>query len=108
MPASSCSDFTHRLRADRALVGVGVFEAAVDGGEDDAEVEEGGPVIEVVEVVLEAFFEGGSAAEAVDLGPASEAGADFEAEGEAGDFLLDFFEHFGAFGTWADEGHVAF
>src|SRR5690242_15183579 len=57
-------------------VRVAVDEAPEHREPQDAEIEPQRPVADVEEVVLEALFEAGVAAEAVDLGPAGHAGLD--------------------------------
>ena len=56
-----------------ASVGVAGEEASERRAEQDLEVQEQGPVLDVIEVVLDALLDGGLAAQAVDLRPAGDA-----------------------------------
>ena len=75
----------------------------VDGFDDDLEVEERRPVLDIVDVESAAFFERYVTA-AGDLGEAGEAGFDGEDEVAVG-IVLEFA---GVEGARADEGDVAF
>lgn len=59
------------------LVRVSVDEAGQDGHGNDSQVQTKGPVLEVAEIKLDAFFDRGIAAPAVDLRPSNN--ADFQA-----------------------------
>ena len=78
-----------------------------DGHPEDAEVEPGGPVGDVVEVVLDALAKRGVAAPAVDLGPAGNAGLHAMAGHVIGNGLAELLDEHGAFRARADQAHVA-
>src|SRR3954466_4941375 len=60
-------------RATASLVSIFVNEAFPNGQEEDLEVEQIGPVTDVIEVAKDALVERGVSAPAVDLRPASDA-----------------------------------
>jgi hypothetical protein len=91
-------------QARRGLVGVFLFG---EGEEHDVDVEHGGPVFDVVEVVFDAVYQAGVATESVHLGPAGDAGADFVAGVVMGDLVFELGDEFGAFGAGAYQAHVA-
>src|SRR5215470_1076563 len=92
-------------REKRGLIRVAVDEAREDGHGDDAEIEEQAPVLEVVEVVLDALVDGGVAAPTVDLGPAGDADAQAVTVVVAADFLKEALDEMRAFGARADQAN---
>src|SRR5687767_5640160 len=67
-----------------------LVEEPLDHGQPhDLEVQHQRPVLDVVQVVLDALLDGRVAAPAVDLGPAGQAGADLVAQHVLGDALLE-------------------
>ena len=73
----------------------------------DLEIEPGRPVLDVIEIVLDAVDEARVAAEAVDLRPTGDSGADFVAGIVMRDFRLEALDELGALRARADEAHVA-
>ena len=73
----------------------------------DAQVEPGGPMGDVVKVVLDPFAERSVAAPAVDLGPTRDSGFDAVPGHVVGDRLGEFLDEDRPFGTRADQAHVA-
>src|SRR6202023_3803110 len=79
---------------------VGVEAQRVPQGEpEDLEVEGQGPVLDVVEVVLDALLDRGVAAPAVHLRPAGDAGLDAVAEHVARDLVLELAHEAGTLGA---------
>src|SRR5436190_18911901 len=68
---------TDTLVCASSLIRVLVLQPVNHGHEEDLQVEQERPVLDVVEVVLDADADRSVAAPAVDLGPAGDAGADF-------------------------------
>src|SRR5437879_13720569 len=77
------------------------------GHPQNAQVEPGCPVSDVVEIVLDALAQRGVAAPAVDLGPAGDAGFDAVAGVVAGNGFAELLDENGTFGTWPNQAHVA-
>src|SRR5690606_24432090 len=87
--------------SDRSL------EAAEHGHPHDLDVESDGPVLDVVEVVLDTLLERRIAAPAVDLGPARDAGFDLVAQHVLRDPMLELFDEERALGARPHDRHVA-
>lgn len=71
------------------------------------EIEPDAPILDVIDVVLDAGGEVGVAAETVHLRPAGHAGFDEVARKVVRDFAGELVDVVGAFGSRADEAHVA-
>src|SRR5260221_18527 len=84
----------------------GPVQAAHQCEPHDLDVEADGPVLDVVEVVLDALLERGVAAPAVDLRPASDARLDLVAEHVLRNAVLELRDEVGTLGPWADDRHV--
>src|SRR6186713_3058153 len=82
-------------------------EAAHQRQPHDLEIERDRPVLDVVEVVLDALLERGVAAPAVDLRPAGDAGLDLVAQHVLRDAVLELLDEEGALGPRPDDRHVA-
>ena len=74
---------------------------------DDLDVECDRPVLDVVQVVLEALFERRVAAPAVDLRPAGDAGLHLVAQHVLREAMLELLDEERALGTRTDDRHVA-
>ena len=73
----------------------------------NAEVEPGSPVRDVVKVILNSLAKGGVAAPTVDLGPASDTGFDAMACHVVGDGLAELLDENWPFRSGTDQAHVA-
>src|SRR5687767_8636318 len=80
---------------------------ADDRQQDDLEVEPGRPVLDVVVVPLDAVGQRRLATEAVDLGPARDAGLDAVAVLVPVDLALETLDVADSLGARTDQGHVA-
>src|SRR5688500_9096375 len=100
-----------RLRArpptPATSVGVLVEEALHERQPHDLEVEHDRPVLDVVEVVLDALLDRGVAAPAIDLRPAGQPGLDLVAQHVLRHALLELLDEERALGPRADQRHVA-
>src|SRR5262249_47414088 len=90
-PKKRGSDYLLRIEAGSEAwsIRIPVDQPMPERHPQDVQVEPGRPVRDVVEVVLDALAEGGVAAPAVDLGPASDAGLDAVAGHVVGDRLAE-------------------
>src|SRR6266496_2742530 len=84
----------------------GLVDHRPEGSYHDQEIEPGGAVVEVEQVVAE-LDAGVAEVAAVDLGQAGDAGADAVALLVAGDLALELFDEAGALGARADDAHLA-
>src|SRR5262245_48225818 len=75
--------------------------------EHDAQVQADGPALDVVEIILDALAQRGSAAPAVNLGPAGHPTGDGMAKVVVGNGLPEFGDEAGPFWPGSDECHVA-
>src|SRR5687767_1097860 len=75
-----------------SLVCVGLAEAAEEGQDQDLHVQQQRPVLDVVEVVLDALLDGGVAPPAVHLGPAGDAALHPVAQHVLRDALLELLD----------------
>src|SRR5687768_17974005 len=82
-------------------------QAAHDGQPEDLEVEADGPVLDVIQVVLDPLLERGVAAPAVDLRPAGDAGLDLVAQHVLRDAVLELLDEERALRTRADDRHFS-
>src|SRR5262245_7630034 len=82
-------------------------EAAENREDEDLDVEQKRPVLDVVEVVLDALLDRGVAAPAVDLRPARHPALHSVAEHVLGDALLELLHEGGPLRPRPDEAHVA-
>src|SRR5690349_12638593 len=87
--------------SDRAM------EPAQHGKPHDLEVERQRPVLDVVEIELDALFERCVAAPAVDLGPAGDASLHLVAEHVGRNAVLELLDEERSLGARPDDGHVA-
>ena len=85
----------------------GAVQAAQDGEPHDLEIERQRPVLDVVQVELDALFERRVAAPAVHLRPAGDAGLDLVPQHVLRDAVLELFDEERPLGPRADDGHVA-
>src|SRR5512139_4320140 len=95
------------LSAWTASVGVLLAEAAKHGEDEDLQVEEEGPVLDVVEVMLDALLDRRVAAPAVPLRPAGPAALHAVAPHVLRDALAELLDDGRPLGPRADEAHVA-
>src|SRR3974390_1595321 len=72
----------------------------------DLEIEQQRPVLDVVEIELDPLLDAGLTPQAVDLGPAGDAGLDLVAQVVARDPAAELFEEDRALGAGPDERHV--
>src|SRR5436190_1430541 len=84
-----------------------VGDAVPEGHPEDAEVEPGVPVRDVVEVVLDALAKRSVAAPAVDLGPASDARLDAVTRHVIGDGFAELLDEDRPLRPRAHQAHVA-
>src|SRR5262249_22586455 len=104
----SCPPARSRAPASRSdSVRARVAEYAHERQRDDLEVEAQRPVLDVVEVVLDAAIERRVPAESVDLRPAGHAGLHVMTQHVARDLRAELIDVLRTFGPWADETHVA-
>src|SRR2546427_5754822 len=89
------------------LIGIAMKQSAKDRHPEDVQIEPGGPVRDVVKVVLDALAERSVAAPAVDLGPAGDAGLDAVASHVVRNGLAELVDEEGALRPGADQAHVA-
>src|SRR5262245_52539719 len=90
-----------------ASVCVSVEEPFDDGEPHDLEVEAHRPVLDVIEVVLDALLERRVTTPAVDLGPPGQAGFHLVAQHVLRDAMLELLDEMRALGTGTDNRHVA-
>src|SRR4051812_27618899 len=90
-----------------ASIRVAVAEDEDDGFGDDLQVEEEGPVLDVVEVVAGALLDARVAAEAVHLRPAGESRLLAVAAGVARDGLRELIDEVGPLRARADDANLA-
>src|SRR5947207_3065899 len=91
----------------RRLVGMLVEEAFDDRQPDDLQVETDRPVLDVIEVVLDALVERRVAAPAVHLRPAGHARLHFVPQHVLRNAVLRLLDELRALGTRSDDRHVA-
>src|SRR6478609_1046158 len=73
----------------------------------DFEVQSQRPVLDVIEIEFDAFFERRVAAPAVDLRPPGNARLHFVAQHVLGDAVLELLDEEGPLGTRSDDRHIA-
>src|SRR5436305_11460658 len=83
------------------------MQAAHEREPHDLEIERDRPVLDVIEVVLDALLERRVAAPAVDLRPSSDAGLDLVAQHVLRDAVLELLDEERPLRTRADDRHVA-
>src|SRR5262245_21854420 len=82
-------------------------ETLDDGQPHDLQIKSDRPVLDVVEVVLVALFEGRVATPAVHLSPASQTGLDFVTKHVLRDSVLELLDEVRALRSRSHDGHVA-
>src|SRR5690242_10322122 len=87
--------------------GTALEEAANQGEPHNLDVERHRPVLDVVEVELDALFERRVAAPPIHLRPAGDARLDLVAQHVLRDAVFELLDEEGAFGPRADDRHVA-
>src|SRR4051812_16827288 len=90
-----------------ALKSVAAVQPADERQPHDLQIERDGPVLDVIEVVLDPLLERGIAAPAVDLRPAGDAGLDLVAQHVLRNAVLELLDEIGALGPRADDRHIA-
>src|SRR6266403_1186058 len=93
---------------EERLIRIPVKYPVEDGHPQNPDIEPGGPVGDVVEIVLDAFAQGGIAAPAVDLRPAGDPGFDAVADHVVGNSLRELADEYRALGSRPDQAHVSF
>src|SRR5512132_2009168 len=83
-----------------------VLPRAVEGEDHDLDVESQGPVLDVVEIVLDALLDRGVAPEPVDLCPAGEPGLDLVPQHVLRDPRLKLVDEERPLGPRPDQAHV--
>ncbi len=76
------------------------------GHEKDPKIEGDGPVLDVVEIVLDPLFQGGIASPAIDLSPPRQTCLDLVAEHVIGNVVFKFLDQLGPFRPRSDETHL--
>src|SRR6202795_2728215 len=111
MSVRTKGDWRRRNATVRAItvtsVRVPVGQAVPQGHPQDLDVERKRPVLDVVEVVLDAFGEAGVAAPAVDLGPARDSRAHAVAQHVLGELVLELAHELRQLRARADERHLS-
>src|SRR5215204_792554 len=111
--SSSASDRCDPMKpAAPVMTALGILESrtlqtANDGQPHDFDVETDRPVLDVVEIVLDALLERRVAAPSVDLGPAGDSRLDLVAQHVLRDAVLELLDEVGTFWSWSDDRHVA-
>src|SRR6266853_3427785 len=91
----------------RRLVGMLVEEALHDRQPHDFQIEADRPVLDVIEVVLDALVDRRVAAPAVDLGPSGQARLHLVAQHVLRYAMFELLDEMRTLGPRADDGHVA-
>src|SRR6202022_690512 len=84
-------------------IGVLVREHAKECDQDDLQIKGERPVLDVIEVVDQPFFDRSLTSKVVHLGPTCQAGSHSVAIGVAIEPALEIFDKHGALGTWSDQ-----
>src|SRR5205823_5084757 len=87
--------------------GLTLQNAAEERHAHDLQIESDRPVLDVIEVELDAFFERGVAAPAVHLRPAGDAGLHFVPEHVLREAMLELVDKERPLGPRPDNGHIA-
>ena len=83
-----------------------IDEPFEQGHDQDLDVHQVGPVLDVVEVVFDSLPDGGIAAVAIHLSPAGDAGTDLMLDVVAGNLLLELLDEEGTLRARPDQTHV--
>ena len=78
-----------------------------NGEPHDFYVETDRPILNIVEIVLDALFNGGIAAPTVDLSPSRDSGFDFVSKHVLGHTFLELFNEKRSLWPWAYKRHVS-
>ena len=76
-----------------------VHKSFYHGHEQDLEIKEHGPVLYIIDIMPDTFFDGSIPPEAVDLGPACKTGTNLMLYHVTGYLLLKLFHELGALGS---------
>ncbi len=78
-----------------------------EGQEKDSEIERNGPVLDIVEIVLDPFFQRGISPPSVDLSPSGHPRLDLVAEHIVGNLLFERLNQIGPLRSGPDKAHLS-